>query len=110
MSTTRTTSTPWVIAGAVGLGVALGISLATGRAEAWDHESYWLVGYPIFVVAAGALGWVFPLRPWRWAVTIMAVQCFPLLFSGSDHSLAPLGAILLLMLSLPLCVVAPVKS
>lgn len=106
----KPTSTPWVLSGAIGLTVALAISFATGRAEAWDHESYWAVGYPIFVVAALLLGWTFPERPWRWAVTMMVVQAVPLLFSGSDHSLAPLGAVLLALMALPLCVAAKLTA
>lgn len=106
----KTTSVPWVIAAAVGLSVALGISALTGRAEAWDHDSYFSVGYPIFAVSSLALGWVFPERPWRWPMTMMAVQAFPLTLSGSDLSLAPLGAMFLVMLSLPLCVMAQVSS
>ena len=46
---------PWGIAGAIGIVVVSAISFATGRTEAWDHESYWTVGYPIFVVSALAL-------------------------------------------------------
>ena len=106
----KATSAPWAIAAAVGLSVALGISALTGRAEAWDHESYVSVGYPIFAVSSLALGWAFPERPWRWPMTMMAVQAFPLTLSGSDLSLAPLGAIFLLLLSLPLCVVAQVSA
>ena len=106
----RPTHAPWVISAAIGLTVALAISFATGRTEAWDHESYWSMGYPALVFSALVLGWLFPERPWRWAVTMMVVQAVPLLLSGSDHSLAPLGAILLLLLSLPLCLAAKVSS
>jgi hypothetical protein len=106
----KATTTPWMISGAIGLAVVLGISFATGRAEAWDHGSYWSIGYPLLAVSALFLGWTFPEQPWRWAVTMMAVQAFPLLFSGTDHSLAPLGALLLLLLSLPLCVAAQVSA
>jgi peptidoglycan/LPS O-acetylase OafA/YrhL len=106
----RSTSTAWVMSAAIGLAVVLAISFATGRAEAWDHQSYWSIGYPVFAASALVLGWVFPERPWRWVMTMVGVQAFPLLTSGSDHSLAPLGALLLLLLSVPLWILAQVAS
>ncbi len=85
------------------LGVMLWTLIAAigGRAEPWDSPLYWSIGYPLAIVLAGVLGYVFPLRPWRWAMTLMFMQGAIMLFGGSGLGLLPLGLIMLLLLSLP---------
>lgn len=87
-----------IVAGAVlwTLTAALG-----GRTEPWDSPLYWSVAYPLAILLAGALGYVFPQRPWRWAVVLMFMQAAVMLFSGSGFGLLPLGLIFLAVLSLP---------
>jgi hypothetical protein len=84
-------------------GVALwtATALVGGRSEPWDSGLYWSVSYPLSLVAAAVLGYVFPSRPWRWALVLMYSQVLVMLASGSGLGLLPLGLILLGMLSLP---------
>lgn len=72
-----------------------------GRTEPWDAPGYWSVAYPLAIALAGVLGYVFPQRPWRWAVVLMFMQGAVMLFSGSGLGLLPLGLIVLGVLSLP---------
>ncbi len=85
------------------------VRLIGGRREAWDDPSYWVIGYPLMLVAAGMLGLGFPERPWRWAVVIVATQAVWALFLGlaTDGSvnLFPLGLAMFAVLALP-CIAA----
>lgn len=100
---------PYAIAVVVGvLGWDLARLLGAVR-EAWDHPTYWLIGYPLMLVAAFILGLGFPERPWRWAVAIMAAQAVWSLFlaysAGGVGNLAPLGALTFVALAVP-CIAA----
>lgn len=72
-----------------------------GRTEPWDSPGYWSVAYPLAIALAGVLGYVFPQRPWRWAVVLMFMQGAVMLFNGTGLGLLPLGLIVLGVLSLP---------
>ncbi|MEO8455326.1 MAG: hypothetical protein ABI454_09210 [Sphingomicrobium sp.] len=88
-----------VVTGAILWSVA---SVSLARREPWDAPSYWTLWYPAAVVAAAALGYFFPRRSWRWPVVLMLMQLPVMMFvTGSDASLLPLGAALLLALSIP---------
>ncbi len=80
----------WLTASAIG-----------GKAEPWDSSIYWTVAYPVAIVLAGFLGYVFPQRPWRWAVVVIFMQAAVMVIAGSGFGLLPLGLILLTVLSLP---------
>lgn len=95
-------STAYAIA--IGAGLLLwflGAAMA-GEREAWDSGLYWALLYPLAIGAAGLLGYVFPERPWRWAVVLFAAQLIAMaLRSGEIGNLAPLGLIMFGILSLP---------
>ena len=90
-------------------GAAAGLGLArwacadvvTGKAEPWDAPNYWTVFYPLAVIGAALLGFVFPQRPWRWAVTLMLMQVVVMTATGSGFGLLPLGIVMLLVLAVP---------
>ena len=77
--------------------------------EAWDDPKYWLIGYPLMVVAAFLLGLGFPQRPWRWGALIVATQAvwatFLALANDGVPDLLPLGFITFALLALP-CVLS----
>lgn len=73
----------------------------TGRREAWDSPTYWMVAYPLGLLLAGVLAHLNPNRPWRWALAMMLVQAVVMTFSGSDYSLLPLGLIMFGVLAVP---------
>jgi hypothetical protein len=62
-----------------------------GRTEAWDAPMYWTVTYPLAIVLAGALGFLVPRRPWRWALAVFLAQPVVLAASASSFGLMPLG-------------------
>jgi hypothetical protein len=96
---------PYAIAVVVGvLGWDLARLLGSVR-EAWDHPTYWLIGYPLMLFAAFILGLGYPERPWRWAVAIVATQAAWSLFlsfsTGGPGNLAPIGIVLFAVLAVP---------
>lgn len=92
---------------ALGIAAVLGLVLWTAtamlgkRIEPWDSPAYWTLAYPAAVVLCGLLGFVFPERPWRWALTLMSMQLFVMLAGGSGFSLLPMGVIVMAVLALP---------
>lgn len=76
--------------------------LATGRREPWDDELYWTVVYPVAIAVSGAMGYAFPRRPWRWALTLFLAQFLAMTMrAGELGNLWPLGLMVLVVLSLP---------
>jgi len=77
-------------------------AIGAGGREPWDVASYWTVYLPAAFLLCAILGFALPERPWRWPLAVMLVQ-LPVMMaaSGEIGSLAPLGAIFLLILSLP---------
>jgi hypothetical protein len=75
---------------------------AAGLREPWDSEHYWSIWLPAAFALSAVLGATFPDRSWRWPMAVMLVQLpVMLLLTGGGLGLLPLGAILLLILSLP---------
>ena len=88
---------------AVLLGLMLWIVAArfSQRAEPWDSPDYWTLTYPIAIALCAALGFAFPDRPWRWALTLMLMQLPVMILGGSGFGLLPLGLVLTVALALP---------
>ena len=49
-------------------------ALLTGRREAWDSDAYLSVSYPLGILLTGALGYLNPVRPWRWGLALTLIQ------------------------------------
>jgi hypothetical protein len=91
-----------VIAAAAGMLLWFAGAELTGRREAWDSGLYWSLFYPLALAACGLLGYFFPDRPWRWALTLFFAQCLAMgLRNGEIGNLLPLGLIVFGVLSLP---------
>ena len=92
---------------AYGSAIVLGLLLWTAaaavemRVEPWDAPSYWTITYPAALALSGLLGFIFPERPWRWALTVMFVQLPVMSLGGSGFSLLPMGLIMAAVLALP---------
>jgi hypothetical protein len=85
-------------------GAALWIATmaATGRSEAWDAPLYWDVTYPLCIALAALLGYLTPVRAWRWGFAIIMIQLPVVMFtSGNSWNLLPLGIAAFLLMSLP---------
>jgi hypothetical protein len=103
------TRTAALLAVAIGVGLEVWISLATGRREAWDSGLYWTVALPVAVVAAGAIGYLSRGNAWLAALLIVPGQVLAMAYrSGSIGSLTlwPLTLALSCLLGLPFALVA----
>jgi hypothetical protein len=102
----------YAIAVATALSSALGAQLLAGIAsgdvaralgrELVDLGTYWLIALPVCYLVAGVLGWLGPLRTWRWILTMIAVQTlYGILAAGSGLSLLPLALVMTAVIALP---------
>ena len=91
----------YLFAAAGGLALWSATALLGGRTEPWDNGSYWTISYPLALIGAAMLGYVFPSRPWRWALVLVYSQVLVMLAAGSGFGLLPLGLVLLAILCLP---------
>ena len=76
-------------------------ALVTDKKEPWDSESYWTLYYPLSLILSIGLGFAFPERVWRWALTLQLMQIVIMLFTTDSYTLLPLGLIFLAVLALP---------
>jgi hypothetical protein len=102
----------YTLAVASALATALGAQLLAGIAggdvaralgrELVDLGPYWLVSLPVCYAVAGVLGYIGPVRTWRWILTMIAVQSvYGMLAAGSGLSLLPLAAAMTAVMALP---------
>lgn len=102
----------YTIAVAIALSTALGTQLLAGIAsgdvarafarELVDLPTYWLVALPVCYLAAGVLGYLEPMRTWRWIVTMIAIHsAYTLLAAGSGLSLLPLALAMTAVICVP---------
>lgn len=93
---------PWAVAVLGGAVLMFVAAVVSGRREAWDSGIYWVLFYPLSILACGVLGHRFPERPWRWAFAFFLGQCLAMLLrTGELGNLFPLGVIVFGILSLP---------
>jgi hypothetical protein len=85
----------------LGAGVWVSISLLTGQREAWDSAYYFLYGLPLTALVTGLLGFIAPIRAWRWGVVAMTSQALIAVLQNPMANLLPLGLIVFAILSLP---------
>jgi hypothetical protein len=101
----------YVLAVAAGMGLWFWIALMSGRREAWDSPVFWAVGYPAAIAVSALLGYFFPRRPWRWALTLFSAQFIAMMIrNGEAGSLWPLGMMLLAVLAVPGMIAAKIAS
>ena len=53
-----------------GFVVYVAITAASGKNEAWDDGSYYTIGVPLMSIVAFVIGYLFPQKPWRWALSM----------------------------------------
>jgi len=90
---------------AFGFFVWMVVSYMSGRVEAWDSHLYWKFGYPALVIGSALMGYHKRGRAWRWGLWAGMGQALGLLLSrimiGGGFSLAPMGFLVILLLTLP---------
>lgn len=94
----------WGYTMAVLAGVGGWIYLAQGTPEsdAWVNPQYFSLFVPVLAVLAAALGFFFPVRPWRWGLLLIWSQVPVALILSPAGTLLPTGLVVLLLLSLPI--------
>ena len=110
MSATRTT-VAYAIAIIIGMSLWYWASISSNRREVWDAAIYWTIAYPIAIATLGAMGYAFPIRPWRWALTLFLGQFLAMVIrNGELGSMWPMGMVLMVVLSLPGMLVGKVAA
>jgi hypothetical protein len=98
----RSPVAPVAIAVALGMALWLGASWISGRREAWDAPVYWVIAYPLALLAAAGLGYAYPDRPKLAALALFAAQFAAMcLRNGELGNLWPLGLLAFALLALP---------
>jgi hypothetical protein len=93
-----------------GLVICLAVAKLGGRREPWDTSLYFVAGIPLMCAVAFALAYVFPLKAWRWVLSMAVGQSIALVLGGGSLSLWPLGMIAMTVLSLPQLAAAIIAS
>lgn len=79
----------------------VGISMVSGRREAFDSALYYQIGMPVICLASAVLGFLEPRKSWRWGALPICGQFFWLLITQGPGNLLPLGMIAFSILSIP---------
>ena len=101
---------PYAATAVCGLVVYLAITLSTGRNEAWDDGVYYSIGIPIMCIVAFIISYLFPIKPWRWALSMAGGQVIGALLHGSSLNLLPLAMIFMTIISIPQLIAALIGS
>ena len=87
---------------AFGVGVAVELRIGKPGGEAWDSETYWIIGLPLMFAAALAAGALCRRHLWLIGYAPFAGQVLTMLSEGDgDYSLLPVGLILTAIVGLP---------
>jgi hypothetical protein len=98
----KTLALPLLIASVVGIALWFLAALLTNKREPWDASSYWIVVYPLALIACAVLGYKFPDRPWRWALVLFEAQFVAMCVrNGELGNLWPLGMAIFAVVALP---------
>jgi hypothetical protein len=92
---------PYTAAFLCGLLVYLAIVIATGRNEAWDDSSYFVLGIPFMCVVAFMIANRYPVNAWVWVLVMAGGQMLGALLNGSSLSLLPFAIIFMAIISAP---------
>ena len=93
---------PFAMAAIAGMALWFVAVAVTGKREPWDHDFYWSAVYPLAMVACGVLGGLYPVRPWRWELTLFLGQFVAMVIrNGELGGLWPMGMLLFCVLGVP---------
>lgn len=85
---------------AAGFIVATGVSIASGIPVAWASPIYFFAGWPVMCLVIYLLARTYPVRAWRWTVSMMLGQVFSSIFFGGGP-LMPVAMVYVTLLSIP---------
>jgi len=92
---------PYAASALAGAVVCLALTITSGGREAIDTAAYFPLGVPLMAAAIFVISYVFPLRAWRWTLSMAAGQLVAMLLAGSSLNLWPLAIIAMLVYSTP---------
>lgn len=94
--------TPAALASLIGVLLFVMVALLTHKREPWDASVYWVLAYPLALLACGWLGYRYPERSWRWALIMFEVQFIAMCVrNGEVGNLWPMGMALFAIIALP---------
>jgi hypothetical protein len=107
MHTLRTGENPvHVAAAAAGFVIATGVALASGQSAtsevtvAWASPLYFMFGWPLMCLVIYVMARAYPVRAWRWTLSMMLGQVFSSIFFGAGAML-PVAIVYVTLLSVP---------
>jgi peptidoglycan/LPS O-acetylase OafA/YrhL len=107
----RGATVPLTIAVVFGAALWFIASALVGKREAWDASAYWALAYPAAILVSGLLGYLYPERPWRWAIALFEAQALAMgIRNGELGNLFPLGMVLFAAIAVPGVVAATLAS
>ena len=77
-----------------------------GKREGWDDARWFGIGLPLLAALCLLLGYLMPVRTWRWAIAPVAAQVAILVIQKPGASLLPLGLVFFGVVFLGLAAVA----
>ncbi len=92
---------PYVASALAGFVVCVALTITSGGREAIDTAAYFPLGVPLMVASVFVISYVFPVRAWRWTLSMAAGQLLAMLLAGSSLNLWPLAIIAMLVYSTP---------
>ena len=95
---------PWDVLDAVSRALVPGgvlivyVATVTHRREAWDANLYFTMAFPAIAGAAMVLAFLYPWKPWRWAMIPFGAQALAAFVKNPTANLLPLGLIMFAIL------------
>lgn len=92
-------------AAALGALVWIAISVWSLEVEAFDAEAYFTIGLPVIAIGCAVLGFLVPVRAWRYGVVAMGTHGLALVLiaaSGTELSMLPVGLAILALIAIPM--------
>jgi len=74
------------------------VAAVTHRREAWDAPLYFTLAFPAMAIVAGVLAFLYPWKPWRWALFPFGAQALAAFAKDPGANLLPLGLVVFAVL------------
>jgi hypothetical protein len=95
-----------VAAAAAGFVIATGVALASGQSAtsevtvAWASPLYFIFAWPLMCLVIYVMARAYPVRAWRWTLSMMLGQVFSSIFFGAGPMM-PVAILFVTLLSVP---------
>lgn len=95
-----------VAAAAAGFVIATGVALASGQSAtsdvtvAWASPLYFVFAWPLMCLVIYVMARAYPVRAWRWTLSMMLGQVFSSIFFGAGPMM-PVAILFVTLLSVP---------